>query len=84
MSHIAMPKDGEDVVQVEDWFSVSNVEHILGFKEFVSKRMWPDGLLPNNVMLSLGWQLRVVRKLADAWMFHVEQVHKEVSDESST
>lgn len=59
------------IVKFSDWFDAGNLEHVRAFKHLSTTGTWPEGFIPDHVVLSSVWHYDVVAKMAAAWMNYI-------------
>ena len=53
---------------VEEFFDPYNPEHCRAYSHLCNKGMWPDGFIPDDVVLPTGCQVTVSAMLVGAWI----------------
>ena len=56
-------------VLITQWFNVYNREHIKAYKHLQETGMWPIDFIPENVVITSKWQIILMMKMVDAWVY---------------
>lgn len=51
-----------------EWFNVNDKRHLKAYRTLQETGFWPAGFIPPNVTLGLNWQVKIVFKIASAWI----------------
>jgi hypothetical protein len=55
-------------IDVVDWFNPYDHEHIDAYKHLMEHGMWPEGFIPDNVEMSLNWNIKLMAIMTDCWI----------------
>ena len=70
-------KKAEEKIPVEMWFDPQKHEHLQAYSELQEKGSWPKGFIQSNVVMTHGWNILLVSKMADCWLsFKLNYVNK--------
>ena len=58
------------VVSIEGWFNPDDDGHLMAYEQFQATGAWPEGFLPENVVLPPSWSLSLTFVLAQKWLRH--------------
>ena len=67
----------EEKIPIEKWFDPHESEHLQAYSELQEKGSWPKCFIPSNVVMTHGWNILLVSKMADCWLaFKLNYVNK--------
>ena len=55
-------------INIEQWFKASNYEHRKAYAHLNNTGQWPDGFIPSNVVMSVGWRYWIMSTLIDYYL----------------
>lgn len=55
-------------INIEQWFHANNWEHRKAYGHLSYTGQWPDGFLPSNVTLTVGWRYWIMASLLDYYL----------------
>jgi len=58
-------------MNIIEWFSPDNIEHIKAFKHLCQTGMWPKDFVPEGMDLPNLWHVGIANKLAMRWVEHI-------------
>jgi hypothetical protein len=53
---------------IYEFFDPYNMDHIEAYQHLGKTGHWPEGFLPENIEIAPLWQIRILEKLANAWI----------------
>ena len=51
-----------------DWFDVDNMDHLKAAKHLMVIGSWPEGFIPDNVIMDPGWYMTMAVGMANAYI----------------
>jgi len=54
--------------RITDWFDCLNLDHLRAYRTLQEKGDWPDGFLPDGIVLEPSWYVAIAHKLAGFWI----------------
>ena len=58
-------------MRIDEWFDPANIDHIKAYHILMNTGMWPAGFIPDGMEFIPGWNILIMNKLADAWVYHM-------------
>lgn len=59
------------ITNFTDWFDPNNLEHIRAYKHLSTVGTWPEGFIPDYVVLGPTWIFEATAKLAAEFVLHI-------------
>lgn len=51
-----------------DWFDITNEAHLQAYVHLSKTGFWPEGFLPEGIVLPNLWQVTLAGRMADAYL----------------
>ena len=51
-----------------DWFDITDMDHLRAYKHLMNVGSWPEGFIPDNVEMSMGWSIGIAGTMANAYI----------------
>jgi len=54
-----------------EWFDPDLIDHCFAYRHLAKTGTWPEGFLPKNIHVNVGWQPILAFKLAHRWIEYI-------------
>lgn len=55
-------------INFSTWFDIHDPDHLRAYGYLSKYGKWPDKFLPNGIEFDINWQVKIVFKMAHAWI----------------
>lgn len=55
-------------VNFNDWFDVSNIEHLIAYRTLMRTGFWPENFIPDYVIMEVNWNIILAFKLSEKYI----------------
>jgi len=65
-----------------DWFETENLDHIKAYVFLSENGHWPNGFIPDNIVMDANWYPNLCSKLANTYVDHMSRYFKDNNEVS--
>lgn len=58
----------ENIMEINEWFDIENIEHIKAYNYLRGHGNWPEGFIPEGTVFNPAWNIIITHNLANAYV----------------
>jgi hypothetical protein len=55
---------------LDEWFNPTDASHIAAFKHLENFGTWPDGFIPDHIIITQHWYTNIIYQMAQCWLYN--------------